>query len=134
METSVRTRYAQAAACGARARALRRGRHLSLKELAAQVGISYQYLANVEKGEVNTPIETLARIAAALEVPMEQVVTEAEALGVTIEEALGEGDALPLPRGSCLDEWAQFRPAEHRQIVEEFLRHITGRRSSYSFT
>lgn len=42
--------------------------------LAAQVGISYKHLFNIEKDSKGSAIETLWRIAKALELPIEDVV------------------------------------------------------------
>lgn len=71
-----RTRYESAAACGAVIRAMRRERKLSLKSLAKTIGIPYQYLSRIERGEVNIPVETLAIIAQSLKVPMRHLVPE----------------------------------------------------------
>ena len=62
-------RYKNAAACGQVIRGMRRERKLSLKDLAKTSGLPYQYLSRIERGEVNTPIETLAIIAQSLKVP-----------------------------------------------------------------
>ena len=77
MRQVVSKRFDQAVLCGARIRALRRAQHLTLKQLAVRVGLSFQYVANIEKGEVNTPIETLRHLATALEVPISELFVEA---------------------------------------------------------
>jgi transcriptional regulator with XRE-family HTH domain len=51
-------------------RQIRKEKGITLKKLADLSRLSYQYLSNVERGEVNTPIETLATIFDALGVSM----------------------------------------------------------------
>lgn len=63
--------YEHAARCGERIRHLRERQELGLKELATKAGISFQYLSRIEKGEVNTPIETLGKIATGLGMTLE---------------------------------------------------------------
>jgi len=65
-------RYKNAAACGQVIRDMRRERKLSLKDLSKTSGLPYQYLSRIERGEVNTPIETLTIIAQSLNVPTRQ--------------------------------------------------------------
>ncbi len=54
---------------GRRIRAHRRHRKLSQQALAEQAGISYKYLGEVERGQVNLSVEVLVKIAHALSVP-----------------------------------------------------------------
>jgi transcriptional regulator with XRE-family HTH domain len=74
MEGELKTRYTHAAYYGARMRAFRKSLGMSLKEVAGKANLSYQYLASVEKGEVNTPIETLAKIAEALNTSLDVII------------------------------------------------------------
>lgn len=67
-------RYARAAQCGERIIQARDHRGWSQRELAKRTGFSNQQISKVETGAVNTPIETLARIAEALEVPLSELV------------------------------------------------------------
>ena len=66
--------FAIAARAGSRLRAERQAQHLSLKEVAGRVGISFQELSSIERGKINTPIETLHRIATALGLILDDVV------------------------------------------------------------
>lgn len=64
------TRYVNAERCGARIRALREEQGLSTTALAKKAGFSQQQICQVELGKINTPIETLGRIAEALGVSL----------------------------------------------------------------
>lgn len=55
---------------GDRLRARRTGLGLSLRELAPEVGVSASFLSQVENGKSSPSIDTLARIARALDVPI----------------------------------------------------------------
>ena len=81
-------KYRHAARCGERIRELREQRRDGLKEVAAKAGLSFQYLSRVEKGEVNTPIETLARIAEALNVSLEALICGEERQPLTLGDTL----------------------------------------------
>jgi transcriptional regulator with XRE-family HTH domain len=100
-------RYAHAAQCGERVFALRKACGLTQEALGRRAGFSSQLIGFVEKGEINTPIETLGRIAAALGVPLQMVVGDADAfqreevvvthctrLATHLRAALAEVDAL----------------------------------------
>jgi transcriptional regulator with XRE-family HTH domain len=67
------THYKHATACGEVIRSVRKQRGLSLKNLEKRSGLPFQYLSKIERGEINTPLETLAIIAEALDVPMAQL-------------------------------------------------------------
>jgi transcriptional regulator with XRE-family HTH domain len=66
----VRQRYVHAVACGACVAQARKARGWSQRELAARAGCSNQQISKVEAGAINTPIETLGRLAQALDVPL----------------------------------------------------------------
>jgi DNA-binding XRE family transcriptional regulator len=68
-----RTQYPHAARCGQIIRALRKERKITLQDLAKTSGVVFQHLSRIERGESNTPIETLANIAQALDVPLQQL-------------------------------------------------------------
>ena len=57
-------------ALGRRVRYLRKRKKLTMEELAADAGIEYKQLANVELGKVNTTISTAHAIAKALEISL----------------------------------------------------------------
>lgn len=69
-------RYASAERVGARIRALREQQGLSTTVLARKAGFSQQQICQVELGKINTPIETLARVADALGVELGELVSE----------------------------------------------------------
>jgi transcriptional regulator with XRE-family HTH domain len=71
--------YPHALVYGELIRHLRQGKGITLKDLADLSRLSYQYLSNVERGEVNTPIETLVTIFAALEMPLPAIESIREA-------------------------------------------------------
>lgn len=70
------TRYAGAARIGARVRALRELQHMTTTELAKKTGFSQQQICAVELGRINTPVETLIRIADALGVTLTLLCSE----------------------------------------------------------
>lgn len=66
-------RYASAIQCGERLTQIRKAQKLTRKEVAEKTGFSAQQIFLVEKGEINTPIETLDRIAHALGVSLAEL-------------------------------------------------------------
>jgi transcriptional regulator with XRE-family HTH domain len=74
--------YRDAQMCGARIRHVREAKQLTLKELAAKTGFTHANLSKVENGRINTPIETLTRIA--------------RALGVSAAEFFRDDDGAPM--------------------------------------
>ena len=60
---------------GARIRALRLQSRLSQEGLGERAGVSYKFLGEVERGQGNPTIETLARIAGALNVEVTDLLT-----------------------------------------------------------
>lgn len=88
------TRYERAAACGERIRKHRKQKGWSLKYLAAMSGFGFAYLANIEKGYINIPIETLMTIA--------------DALGVCTTSLLIDGGHEESRRAD-IPEWARIR-------------------------
>jgi transcriptional regulator with XRE-family HTH domain len=63
-------RYLHAAQCGEKIRALRQALGLTMEDLGERTGFSVTQIYYVEKGEINTPIETLARVVEALDVSL----------------------------------------------------------------
>lgn len=55
---------------GLRIRLLRNERHMSQEEVSFKAGISAAHLGQIERATKNPTIETVARIAAALDVPI----------------------------------------------------------------
>lgn len=93
-------RYPCAANIGARIRAIRERYEWSTTELAQRTGFSQSQISVVELGRLNTPIETLARIADALHVPLDDLLKEPD-----------QPPAQGLPWGSeDMLRWAMTRP------------------------
>lgn len=58
-------------------RGLRRQQKISLEDLAAKAGVSYQYLSGVETGKENFTIHVLESLAKALDIPVRALVVAA---------------------------------------------------------
>jgi transcriptional regulator with XRE-family HTH domain len=65
-------------ALGQAIRRLRRARHLSIKALALEAGVSASHLARIERGHGNPKLDTLYGLARALGVAFSQIVRVAE--------------------------------------------------------
>ena len=74
-------------AFGARVKALRDGRALSLRELAERCGVSAQMLSQVERGETSPTLVVAERIAAGMELTLSQLLRLDEADGVSVVRA-----------------------------------------------
>jgi transcriptional regulator with XRE-family HTH domain len=106
------TYYPHAGACGERLRRRRELQAASLKDVAQKARLSYQYLSRVEKGEVNTPIETLVRIAEALEMPLAEVLGVADDVFEPCEpEVRSPLAAMPFIVQRCVRQGNQARRA-----------------------
>ena len=66
---------------GQRVRAARAARAMTMKQLAAESGISLPYLSRVEKGDGNISIAVLYRLAMALNLPIENLLSDSERFG-----------------------------------------------------
>ncbi|MES2257120.1 MAG: helix-turn-helix transcriptional regulator [Pseudomonadota bacterium] len=66
---------------GQRVRSARAARAMTMKQLAAESGISLPYLSRVEKGDGNISIAVLYRLAAALNLPIENLLADNERYG-----------------------------------------------------
>lgn len=60
---------------GLRIRQLRTEKHMSQEELSFKAGISPAHLGQIERALKNPTIDTIAKIAAALDIPMETLFT-----------------------------------------------------------
>jgi transcriptional regulator with XRE-family HTH domain len=88
---------------GACIRSLREQQKISLETLAANAGISYQYLSGVETGKENFTIQVLESLAKVLEIPVRALVVAAYdgATGVTAPKVEHKyfRPHVPLPEG-----------------------------------
>jgi len=87
---------------GARLRELRRSRGLTLVQLAGATGLSHPFLSQVERGLANLSLQSLRRIAVALETSPVELVAAAEAAGdepARRVEVARAGSRRPTPEG-----------------------------------
>src|SRR3954470_9288818 len=98
---------------GARVRALRRERGLTLKELGHRAGLSHPFLSQIERGLARPSLSSVERIAAALDVPVARLWVPprvGEAVEI-VRQADGERDQHGLralggvPGAAVLREW-----------------------------
>jgi|GEM_PF-875401 transcriptional regulator with XRE-family HTH domain len=78
-------------------RRLRLDKELSQQHLAESAGVSANYLAQIERGEVNFSLGILAKIAESLKCPAQDIISGEET--VMIDSALAEfcdGESIPL--------------------------------------
>jgi transcriptional regulator with XRE-family HTH domain len=109
---------------GARVRALRRERGLTLKGLGKKAGLSHPFLSQVERGLARPSVGSVERIAAALDVSVARLWSPSrtgEAVEV-VRSGDGERDAHGLrglggaPGGPVLREWS----ARNRRWPDEY--------------
>jgi transcriptional regulator with XRE-family HTH domain len=105
---------------GARVRALRRERGLTLKGLGRLAGLSHPFLSQVERGLARPSVSSIERIAAALDVSVARLWSPArqgEAVRlVRSDEGVRDEDGVrELPGAPPLREWS----APHRRWPEE---------------
>ncbi len=82
---------------GAVLRRVRKSEKLSMEKLGLMVGTSRRHISNIEKGEVNTSIEMLYRLAEGLGVSLAGIIQEA------LDGVAGAGAAGPAGRGAGMD-------------------------------
>lgn len=75
--------HVSSARAGAILRAERQLQHLTLKDVAGRIGMSFQELSAIERGKINTPTETLNRIAVSLGLSIDVVQSASGAPAVT---------------------------------------------------
>lgn len=88
-------------AMGARIRALRGRRSISLSALALDTGLGKATLSEIERGRRNPTLDTLFAIATSLEVPLGELLTDEEG---PAESARARGENLD---AELLDRWAE---------------------------
>ena len=76
-------RYPTAARIGMRIQVLREQQGLSVRGLAKKAAMPHNNLLKVEAGAWNTPIETLARIARALDVELHILTSDADEIDLS---------------------------------------------------
>ncbi|NTU85894.1 MAG: helix-turn-helix domain-containing protein [Chloroflexales bacterium] len=88
---------------GARLRALRAARRLSIKGLAAASGLAINTLSLIEHGKTSPSVSTLQRLAAALRIPLAAFFTPAAPRRQVVYQAADQPPALPVPPSSLAD-------------------------------
>lgn len=101
---------------GQRVRSARAARAMTMKQLAADAGISLPYLSRVEKGDGNISIAVLYRLAQALNLPIENLLAD--------NERYGSNYALVV---ELLKRQSQQQIADIRQLLVE---HVSGRKEA----
>ena len=105
---------------GQRIRNYRVRSKLSQEQLAERSGCHPTYIGQVERGEKNATLESIAKIAAALDVPLSQLFEKLEDIGLQ-----REGENIPL---TCYEILASKSEVEQAQLllvllaVEEYKR------------
>jgi transcriptional regulator with XRE-family HTH domain len=95
---------------GARVRALRRERGLTLKGLGKKAGLSHPFLSQVERGLARPSVGSVERIAAALEVSVARLwaparVGDVQLIRAAAPDERGLRDLGSVPGGPALREW-----------------------------
>jgi transcriptional regulator with XRE-family HTH domain len=85
---------------GARLRALREGRRLSIKALAEASGLAVNTLSLIEHGKSSPSVSTLQQLAAALRVPITAFFTPEAPRSRVVYHRAGELGATPFPHGA----------------------------------
>lgn len=98
---------------GQRVRSARAARAMTMKQLAAESGISLPYLSRVEKGDGNISIAVLYRLAMALHLPIENLLADHERHGSNYMLVM-----------ELLKRQSPQQLAEIRQLLTE---HLSGR-------
>ena len=86
-------------AFGARVRALRKERGISLRKFALSIGADKTFISNVENGKQSPTLDTIERIAAGLDVTMSFLMFDVDASRVTMSrDGLGTARTKELPQ------------------------------------
>ena len=87
---------------GLRIRKLRKAQGLTQEQLAEKAEISYKYLGQIERGEINPGIINLFKIASGLALPIKEIVSiDMESVG---EESFLREEILSLLGGKTHDD------------------------------
>ena len=103
---------------GTRIRAVRTLRGLSSAELAKAAGVSRGLISQIELDRANPSIDTLRRIATALESPIASFFDEAPANGIVVRS--GERRTMRLPRSGLT--YQLLTPDLNRRIEFKILK------------
>ncbi|MGZ4104575.1 MAG: helix-turn-helix domain-containing protein [Actinomycetota bacterium] len=105
---------------GARLRALRDARGLSLRDLAHRSGVSAPMLSQVERGETSPTLAIASKIAAGLELSLSQLLRLDEGQYVVVQRS---GDRRPVRRGGHrYEELTPNLPGERASVTLHALR------------
>lgn len=88
---------------GARLRALREARRLSIKALAEASGLAVNTLSLIEHGKSSPSVSTLQQLAAALGVPISAFFTPEAPRSRVVYHRAGQAAATPFPHGALAD-------------------------------
>jgi transcriptional regulator with XRE-family HTH domain len=88
---------------GARLRALRAGRQLSIKGLAEASGLAVNTLSLIEHGKSSPSVSTLQQLAAALRVPITAFFAPEVPRRRVVYQRAGDVPAVPFPHGALTD-------------------------------
>ena len=106
------------AAIGSFVRFLRKEKGLTLENLAAMAGISYQYLSGLENGKENFSIQVLEALSQVLNLPLSRLVSLAyqqnSGQAPTLREVHFRKD-VPLPKGLSFEQLA--KAVNHTQNI-----------------
>ena len=72
---------------GATIRQYRKQQGFSQKALAARAGLNYAYLSDIERGQRNTSVLSLLRIAIALQLPVSRLLTPLDIYQTPLDSA-----------------------------------------------
>jgi transcriptional regulator with XRE-family HTH domain len=100
---------------GARIRALRQGRHLTLRDVAERAGVTESFLSQVERDVTSPSIATVQRIARALDLSIAQLFAEEPQTGRVVRREARR--RLAYPGLKAVDEFLTTNLAGRLQVI-----------------
>jgi transcriptional regulator with XRE-family HTH domain len=100
---------------GARIRALRQARHRTLREVAAQAGVTESFLSQVERDVTSPSIATVQRIARALDLSIAQLFAEEHVSGRVVRREARR--RIAYPGLQAVDEFLTSNTAGRLQVI-----------------
>jgi transcriptional regulator with XRE-family HTH domain len=97
---------------GARLRALREARRLSIKALAEASGLAVNTLSLIEHGKSSPSVSTLQQLAVAMRVPITAFFTPEAPRSRVVYHRAGEVPMTPFPHGALADLRGRHRPVQ----------------------